>query len=99
MSLIASHAGAEACVCELTGFFDVSEATTSHHLKSLREGGLVTSSTKPGQLFWFTSSHSMSFTDPRRDSPPSLVSLTDRSLGAGDGGTVPGRSGALKRWA
>jgi DNA-binding transcriptional ArsR family regulator len=101
LSLIASYAGGEAFVCELTGFFDVSEATISHHLKSLREAGMVTSSTKPGQLFWFTSSHGMSCGDPSRDSPPFAVSLTDQSLDAlpGDGGTMPVKSGAMKRWA
>jgi ArsR family transcriptional regulator len=43
LSLIASHAGGEACVCDLTGGFDVSAPTISHHLKVLREIGLVTS--------------------------------------------------------
>ena len=41
LSLIASHDGGEACVCELTGPFDVSQPTISHHLKVLREAGLV----------------------------------------------------------
>jgi DNA-binding transcriptional ArsR family regulator len=39
LSLIASHAGGEACVCDLTPAFDVSEPTISHHLKVLREAG------------------------------------------------------------
>ncbi|GAB3239127.1 metalloregulator ArsR/SmtB family transcription factor [Glycomyces halotolerans] len=43
LSLIASRAGGEACVCELTGSFDLSPPTISHHLKVLREAGLVTS--------------------------------------------------------
>jgi ArsR family transcriptional regulator len=41
LSLIASHAGGEACVCDLTGTFDVSQPTISHHLRVLREAGLV----------------------------------------------------------
>ncbi|WP_425432281.1 ArsR/SmtB family transcription factor [Haloechinothrix alba] len=41
LSLIASRADGEACVCELTGAFDVSDATISHHLKVLREAGLI----------------------------------------------------------
>lgn len=41
MSLIASHAGGEACVCELTPKFRVSQPTISHHLRVLREAGLV----------------------------------------------------------
>jgi ArsR family transcriptional regulator len=42
MSLIASHEGGEACVCDLTGVFDLSGPTISHHLKVLREAGLIT---------------------------------------------------------
>ncbi|MDV6011372.1 metalloregulator ArsR/SmtB family transcription factor [Haloechinothrix sp. LS1_15] len=41
LSLIAAHAGGEACVCELTGAFEVSGPTISHHLKVLREAGLI----------------------------------------------------------
>ena len=41
LSLIASHGGGEACVCDLTGTFDVSQPTISHHLRVLREAGLV----------------------------------------------------------
>ncbi|HVW80793.1 MAG TPA: metalloregulator ArsR/SmtB family transcription factor [Mycobacteriales bacterium] len=39
MSLIA--ATDEACVCDLTSPFDVSQPTISHHLKVLRDAGLV----------------------------------------------------------
>jgi len=42
LSLIAAHAGGEACVCDLTGDFDLSGPTISHHLKVLREAGLIT---------------------------------------------------------
>ena len=31
----------ELCVCEITPAFDISPATVSHHLKTLREAGLV----------------------------------------------------------
>ena len=41
MSLIASHPGGEACVCDLTGAFDLSQPTISHHLKVLAEAGLL----------------------------------------------------------
>jgi ArsR family transcriptional regulator len=41
MSLIASHPGGEACVCNLTGAFDLSQPTISHHLKVLHEAGLL----------------------------------------------------------
>jgi len=42
VSLIASHDGGEACVCDLTSGFDLSGPTISHHLKVLREAGLIT---------------------------------------------------------
>jgi ArsR family transcriptional regulator len=41
LSLIAARAGGEVCVCDLTDAFDVSGPTISHHLKVLREAGLV----------------------------------------------------------
>ena len=41
MSLVASHPGGEACVCDLTGAFDLSQPTISHHLKVLHDTGLV----------------------------------------------------------
>ena len=43
LSLIASFDGGEACVCDLTGPFDVSQPTISHHLRVLREAGLIDS--------------------------------------------------------
>jgi ArsR family transcriptional regulator, arsenate/arsenite/antimonite-responsive transcriptional repressor len=42
LSLIASHDGGEACVCDLTGAFALTGPTISHHLKVLRESGLIT---------------------------------------------------------
>ncbi len=41
VSLIAGRA--EVCVCDLTGEFSVGAPTISHHLRVLREAGLVTS--------------------------------------------------------
>jgi ArsR family transcriptional regulator, arsenate/arsenite/antimonite-responsive transcriptional repressor len=41
-SLIASHEGGEACVCDIADV-GVSQPTVSHHLKKLRDVGLVTS--------------------------------------------------------
>ena len=41
MSLVWSHEGAEACVCDLTPAFDLSQPTISHHLKVLHEAGLL----------------------------------------------------------
>jgi ArsR family transcriptional regulator len=36
----------ECCVCDLTGAFDLSQPTISHHLKVLRAAGLVESSSR-----------------------------------------------------
>jgi len=41
LSLIASRAGGEVCVCDLTPAFDLSQPTISHHLKLLRQAGLI----------------------------------------------------------
>jgi ArsR family transcriptional regulator, arsenate/arsenite/antimonite-responsive transcriptional repressor len=43
LSMIASAGGGEACVCDLTGAFALTGPTISHHLKVLREAGLVDS--------------------------------------------------------
>ena len=41
MSLVASHEGGEACVCDLNDAFHLSQPTISHHMKVLHEAGLV----------------------------------------------------------
>jgi ArsR family transcriptional regulator len=43
MSMIASAPDGEMCVCDLTPAFELSGPTISHHLKTLRETGLVDS--------------------------------------------------------
>ncbi|MFJ7497401.1 ArsR/SmtB family transcription factor [Streptomyces sp. NPDC097727] len=43
LSMIASREGGEICVCDLTPAFDLSQPTISHHLKLLREAGLIAS--------------------------------------------------------
>jgi ArsR family transcriptional regulator len=40
VDVLRQHAG-EVCVCELVPLFDVSQPTLSHHLKKLRDAGLV----------------------------------------------------------
>jgi ArsR family transcriptional regulator, arsenate/arsenite/antimonite-responsive transcriptional repressor len=42
LSAVASHEGGEACVCDISDV-GVSQPTVSHHLKKLREAGLLTS--------------------------------------------------------
>ena len=43
LSMIATCSGDEVCVCDLTPAFDLSQPTISHHLKLLREAGLISS--------------------------------------------------------
>jgi ArsR family transcriptional regulator len=43
LSMIASAGGGEVCVCDLTSSFQLTGPTISHHLKVLREAGLVDS--------------------------------------------------------
>jgi ArsR family transcriptional regulator len=40
VDVLRKHAG-KVCVCELVPLFDVSQPTLSHHLKKLREAGIV----------------------------------------------------------
>jgi ArsR family transcriptional regulator len=42
VDVLRKHAG-KVCVCELVPLFDLSQPTVSHHLKVLREAGLVDS--------------------------------------------------------
>jgi len=51
-SLVASHAGGEACVCDLAASFDVTQPTISHHLKVLREAGLLDSERRGTWIYY-----------------------------------------------
>ena len=52
-SLIASFDGGQACVCDLTGEFDVSQPTISHHLKVLRDADLVGSERRGTWVYYW----------------------------------------------
>jgi ArsR family transcriptional regulator len=41
LSLVLSHEGGEACVCDLLPHFDLTQPTISHHLKVLHDAGLL----------------------------------------------------------
>ena len=53
LSLIASHTGGEACVCDLTGAFALTGPTISHHLKVLRAAGLVDSERRGTWIYYW----------------------------------------------
>jgi ArsR family transcriptional regulator len=42
----------ECCVCDLNGAFDLSQPTISHHLKVLRDAGLVESSRRGTSAYY-----------------------------------------------
>jgi ArsR family transcriptional regulator, arsenate/arsenite/antimonite-responsive transcriptional repressor len=52
MSMIASAEGGEICVCDLTPAFEVSDSTISHHLKVLREVGLVDAERRASWVYY-----------------------------------------------
>ena len=52
LSLIAARAGDEVCVCELTDTFTQGGPTISHHLKVLRDAGLVTSERRGSWVYY-----------------------------------------------
>jgi ArsR family transcriptional regulator, arsenate/arsenite/antimonite-responsive transcriptional repressor len=52
LSIVASHAGGEACVCDITGAFEVSQPTISHHLKVLKDVGLLVSERRASWVYY-----------------------------------------------
>jgi ArsR family transcriptional regulator, arsenate/arsenite/antimonite-responsive transcriptional repressor len=73
LSLIASRHG-ETCVCDLLGAFDVGQSTISHHLRVLREAGLVDCQRRGTWVYYWAL-------------PPALNRLS--SLLQTEAGTVP----------
>ncbi|SOJ54630.1 Arsenic resistance transcriptional regulator ArsR1 [Mycobacterium simulans] len=52
LSSVASHAGGEACVCDISAGVEVSQPTISHHLKVLRDAGLLTSRRRASWVYY-----------------------------------------------
>jgi ArsR family transcriptional regulator len=58
LSLIGAHAGGRevgegVCVCDLTSAFEVTAPTISHHLKVLREAGLIASQRRGTWVYYW----------------------------------------------
>ncbi|MFF0775716.1 metalloregulator ArsR/SmtB family transcription factor [Nonomuraea wenchangensis] len=53
LSMIGSHAGGEACVCDLTEAFELTAPTISHHLKVLRTAGLIGSERRGTWVYYW----------------------------------------------
>ncbi|MGD9619570.1 MAG: metalloregulator ArsR/SmtB family transcription factor [Mycolicibacterium sp.] len=67
-SAVAGHAGGEACVCDVSTGLEVSQPTISHHLKVLREAGLLTAQRRGSWVYYAVV-------------PDALRALTDRLIG------------------
>jgi ArsR family transcriptional regulator len=52
LSVVASHAGGEACVCDLSVGIDLTQPTISHHLKVLRNAGLLRSERRASWVYY-----------------------------------------------
>ncbi len=52
LSVVASHAGGEACVCDLSAGIDLTQPTISHHLKILRTAGLLDSERRGSWVYY-----------------------------------------------
>ncbi len=51
-SVVASRAGGEACVCDISAGIEVGQPTVSHHLKVLRQAGLLTSARRGSWVYY-----------------------------------------------
>lgn len=52
LSIVASRAGGEVCVCDITGVFELSQPTISHHLRVLKEVGLLTAQRRASWVYY-----------------------------------------------
>lgn len=52
LSVVASHGGGEACVCDISAGITVSQPTVSHHLKVLRNAGLLASERRGSWVYY-----------------------------------------------
>jgi ArsR family transcriptional regulator len=59
LSLVLSHEGGEACVCDLLPHFDLSQPTISHHLKVLHEAGLLNREKRGTWVFYIARPEAM----------------------------------------
>ena len=56
--VLRKHAG-QVCVCELVPLFELSQPTVSHHLKVLREAGIVGSERKGLWAYYYVNSDAL----------------------------------------
>lgn len=58
VDVLRKHAG-EVCVCELVPLFDLSQPTVSHHLKVLRDAGIVGSKRRGLWAYYYVNPESL----------------------------------------
>ena len=58
VDVLRKHAG-KVCVCELVPLFDLSQPTVSHHLKVLREAGIVDSERQGLWAYYYVTPNSL----------------------------------------
>jgi ArsR family transcriptional regulator len=58
VDVLRKHAG-KVCVCELVPLFDLSQPTVSHHLKVLREAGIVGSERQGLWAFYYVNTDAL----------------------------------------
>ena len=58
VDVLRKHAG-KVCVCELVPLFDISQPTLSHHLKKLREAGIVDSERRGLWAYYYVTPDAM----------------------------------------
>ena len=58
VDVLRGHAG-KVCVCELVPLFDLSQPTVSHHLKVLREAGIVGSERRGLWSYYFVNAETL----------------------------------------
>jgi ArsR family transcriptional regulator len=75
LSLIACHEGGEACVCDLTSAFELTAPTISHHLKVLKQAGLIDSQRRGTWVYYWIN--------------PTVLARLSAILGPRQVGTVP----------
>jgi ArsR family transcriptional regulator len=59
LSVVASHAGGEACVCDLSVGIELSQPTISHHLKVLRTAGLLEAERRGSWVYYRAVPHAL----------------------------------------
>lgn len=88
LAIVRQLAAGETCACDFTSSCDVGQPTVSHHLRVLREAGVVTSERR-GQWIWYQLEPSVAdrLAAIARTLAPGLITLAPRA-GAPTGATA-----------